>query len=321
MDLLERYLAAIRRNLPQGKADDIVAELADDLHSRREEREDRLGRGLTEDETSVMLRDFGHPLVIAARYRPHQYLIGPQTYPFYMFTMKIVLAVGAALLIGLSLIGLVLGDRTAFQTLARASDDLWSFFFLAVTLVTIVFAVLERNHFPADHLRRWTPKQLPDVFDRPKSQWEAALEVGFGIAFLLWWTGFVGFPDFGMHDQVRIVSAPIWTDFHLPILLLAVAQLALALLTLVRPRWKTARAILTIALSIAALAIIAGLYRAGSWVIVTAASVDAREATAIAVSLDLAVRIALIVVAVMMVLQALGELWKLLRPKLAAAGI
>ena len=91
MDLVERYLAAIRRNLPAKRADDIVAELADDVHSRREDRERQLGRPLSDEETSAMLRDFGHPLVIAGRYRQHQHLIGPQVFPFYLFVMKVVL--------------------------------------------------------------------------------------------------------------------------------------------------------------------------------------------------------------------------------------
>ena len=70
MDLVDRYLASIRRNLPAAKADDIAAELADELQSRREDREAKLGRALSEAEASAMLREFGHPLVVAARYRP-----------------------------------------------------------------------------------------------------------------------------------------------------------------------------------------------------------------------------------------------------------
>ena len=64
MDLVERYMAAIRRNLPAAKADDIAAEIAEDLESRREDREDALGRPLTREETEAMLRSFGHPLVV-----------------------------------------------------------------------------------------------------------------------------------------------------------------------------------------------------------------------------------------------------------------
>ena len=47
MDLIERYLAAISRNLPAKQAGDITAELRDVLLSRVEDREATLSRPLT----------------------------------------------------------------------------------------------------------------------------------------------------------------------------------------------------------------------------------------------------------------------------------
>jgi hypothetical protein len=86
MDLLDNYLAAIRWNLPRGaNPDDVIAELRDVIANRIEEREDRLDRALRRDEVSALLRDFGHPLVVAARYGPQQSLIGPELFPFYWF--------------------------------------------------------------------------------------------------------------------------------------------------------------------------------------------------------------------------------------------
>jgi hypothetical protein len=319
MDLVERYLVAIRRNLPAKRADDIVAELADDLQSRIEHRQQRLGRMLSEEETSAMLRDFGHPLVIAARYRRHQHLIGPEVYPFYLFVMKVVLTVGAVLLAGLTIVGLVLGDGNFTRILAQVTRELWSFFFLAFAVVTIIFAVLERRGFPEEHLRNWIPGQLPDPLDKPKSQWESALEVGFGIAFLLWWTGVVTIPRIGGDDAVRVVAAPIWTEFYVPILVIAAAQLAVNLMEWVRPRWKTAKSIFTIGLCVATLAVIAGLYRAGTWVIVEPGGRDPARASGLAESVDVAIQMAFVVVAIMMTLQALGEMWKLVRSRMVAS--
>jgi hypothetical protein len=312
MDLMDRYLAAIRRNLPRDKASDIAAELADELESRREQREHALGRPLTDEETGEMLRAFGHPLSIAARYRTHQYLIGPQVFPFYRLVLKVVLAIGAILLVATTAVGLVLGDRDLLQTLLHMSGDLWLFFLAAMAVVTIVFAVLERNGFPADHLGRWRPEQLPDVADKPQSHWESALEIGFGIAFLLWWIGLISFPSFS-GDGVRVAAAPVWTEYFYPILALMIVQLALNLMKLLRPRWKTARSLLTMLTSATTLAIVAGVHRAGKWVIVEGRSLDAPPAAELERSVNLALEIALAVVAVMMVLQILGELWKLVR--------
>ena len=44
MELLDRYLQAVRFWLPRKQQDDIIAELGDDLRSQIEEREASLGR-------------------------------------------------------------------------------------------------------------------------------------------------------------------------------------------------------------------------------------------------------------------------------------
>lgn len=100
MDLLERYLAEVRRNLPARQADDIVAELRDLLLARAEEQEETTGNV----DWEALLRDFGHPLVIAARYRSHQWLIGPELYPFYLHFLKVVVAIVVAVSAGLAII-------------------------------------------------------------------------------------------------------------------------------------------------------------------------------------------------------------------------
>ena len=69
MDMLEDYLRAVSRLLPKDKRDDIIAELRDEILTRIEAKEEELGRTLTPDETEQLLRDFGHPIVVAARYR------------------------------------------------------------------------------------------------------------------------------------------------------------------------------------------------------------------------------------------------------------
>lgn len=321
MDLTQRYLAAVRRNLPSAKADDIAAELADVLASRREEREEALGRPLSGEEVSALLKDFGHPLVIAARYRPDQHLIGPEVFPFYLYTLKVVLAVGAALLVGLGAISAIFHDNGLVRAIGHTAGDLWSMLLLALALVTIIFAILERRGFAAEHLRRWTPEQLPELQDRPQSQWESALEVGLGIAFLLWWSGAVPVGAIAGSGGVRVEAAPIWDTYYLPILIIASVQLAANLMKWLRPDWRRTIGGLTIATSIATLAVIAGVQGAGSWVVVSSAGLDPAEAAAIGKSVDLAIMIALVVVAVLMVLQSLGELWKLVRARRQRAGL
>ena len=97
MDLLERYLQAVRFFLPRRQQDDIVRELSENLLSQMEDRAEELGRALNEDEQADILRRHGHPMLVAGRYRSHQQLIGPVFFPIYVFALKA--GLGVALLV------------------------------------------------------------------------------------------------------------------------------------------------------------------------------------------------------------------------------
>ena len=90
MDLIDRYLVAVRRQLPAALQDDIVQELGDSLRSEAEEHERRTGHPLTADEQAVLLKKRGHPWLMASRYLPQQQLIGPALFPYYRQALKIV---------------------------------------------------------------------------------------------------------------------------------------------------------------------------------------------------------------------------------------
>jgi hypothetical protein len=313
MDLIERYLAAVRQNLPAEKADDIIAELHDELATRQEAREDALGRPLKRDELTALLREFGHPLVIAARYRPQQYLIGPEIYPFYLFALRVVLTIGAISLVAIGVISAVLGDGNLVRMFVRITGDLWGFFFTAVAAVTLGFALFERYGGPVDQLYRWTPEHLPVPLARHKGQWEAAFEVGMGLAFLLWWAGVIHLPVVAANGTFRLEPAPVWDIYYLPILLLATAQLVVNLLKWLLPHLHRTNALLAIAICAATIALAAGLYQAGTWVTVVATGATQADIAGLTQGLNLALRVTLIVVMAITALQALGELWKLAR--------
>ncbi len=97
MDLIKRYLHAVKGHLPLKQQDDVIAELADDLRSRVDDREAELGRPLDEDEVVAILRQLGHPAHLAARYGSWQQLIGPALFPMYVHILKF--ALGLALLV------------------------------------------------------------------------------------------------------------------------------------------------------------------------------------------------------------------------------
>ena len=146
MDMIDRYLNAVAAQLPQDERADIVAELRDLILSRFEATEEELGRALTEDEQETILREIGHPLVVAARYRKGpDSLVGPELFPYWLFGVKagllVLLAVQA---IGL-FIHLISGPADSGQAIAHAFHG---FFGAGLTLIgaaTLAAAIFEHQ--------------------------------------------------------------------------------------------------------------------------------------------------------------------------------
>jgi len=165
MDLLERYLAEVRRNLPSREADDIIAELRDVLLERAEEQEEATGKV----DWNSLLQEFGHPLVIAVRYRKQQWLIGPELYPFYLHFLKVIVTIVAAVTTGIAIVRGMLWGTDAGQIATSYLGSLWWGIASAIGSVTIVFAILERfGGSSVKECRRWKPQELPEPdSDRP----------------------------------------------------------------------------------------------------------------------------------------------------------
>jgi hypothetical protein len=72
MDLVDSYVKAVAKALPEGQRDDIIGELSEDIRSEMEDKQQELGRPLTEEEQEGLLRQRGNPLLLAARYRQDQ---------------------------------------------------------------------------------------------------------------------------------------------------------------------------------------------------------------------------------------------------------
>lgn len=317
MDLVDRYLTAIRWNLPRtANADDVIAELRDLITSRIEDREESLGRPLTEIEISALLRDFGHPLVVAARYGTHQYLIGPDIFPFYLFSLKVVLALCAAIIVISSTASIVFGGHP-LQSLAHAIGGAWWSLLGNAGLVTLIFAVIERTGWLTEHLNRWSPEHLPDLSDftakaKPKRDWELAWQVAFGAGVILWWAGVIPLPaGWSNVKGLTIVPDPIWTTMWWPILAVLVARLVFDLVQWLRPRWKAVRGFLSVATAAGAVATLAVIYQAGHWLTVTSTTLPAIKVAKIDHGANLGIHYAIIVVGVIYVLQCAKELWTL----------
>ena len=141
MEMIDRYLQAVKFALPQAQREDIIKELRDNILSQIEEKESGLGRALNEDEQAELLKKLGSPLGLASRYRKQQYLIGATMFPIYWKVLKTSLALAFVVLAAGSIATAAAG-KTLTESLAvllrYPSVALMTFAWM-----TMVFSALE----------------------------------------------------------------------------------------------------------------------------------------------------------------------------------
>lgn len=222
MDLIERYLRAVAAQLPREGREDIVAELRDELAARMEAREAERGRPLDEAEQEAVLREMGHPLTVATRYRPGpQHLVGPELYPWWLFAVKAALLALAALA-ALSFVARgLLSDAGFGQAFGQATADLIGGGLTVIGLATVVGWLMERSGTRPRFMTEWRVRDL-GLFEMARLDPEALgvrVEAGEAAArragkaaplsptaralgsaaawavFLLWWLGLLPVPS------------------------------------------------------------------------------------------------------------------------------
>ncbi len=268
MELLDRYLHAIKFWLPRAQQDDIVAELSEDIRSQIEEQEAKLGRKLNDAEIASILMERGRPLFVANRYLPQQYLIGPILFPVYRVVVTIVvlcyLVPRLLLWIGLMLLDPIYRSPHAVTAyLTRAWPTFWNATFIAIGVVTAVFAVLERVQSKTRFLENWDPRKLPPVRDPNRiPRFNPILELTANLVFAVWWVS-------GMWSQiifdragVRIVLTPAWHGFFWAFLFIAMANIVLAAVNLFRRYWTWPRASIRLVLDSASAVACCWLFKA-----------------------------------------------------------
>lgn len=321
MDLIERYLGAVRWNLPSAKADDIVAELADLIAARIEDREEALGRPLDKGEVSQILREFGHPLTVSGQYHDQQVLIGAELFPFYWFVLRIMLALFGVIEVVKIAGRVAVGSQPFFQALSHGLGDATNTLLTMGALITLIFAVIERTAWLDTYLARWKPEELEELPHLgklrlelpPRKRWEPAFEIAFGIGFLIWWAGGFTIPFFPHDDGTVITAAPVWATLYWPVVVLVWARILLSLIGFLRPAWKPLRAALILGSTAGTLAIAAALRAAGQIVIV--AGTDADKVAKIQQSLDKSLEIAVVVVVAISAWQCVKELYQLYKER------
>ena len=317
MVLLERYLHAVHGHLPVKERDDIIAELGDDIRAQLEDRAAQLGRALTEDEEAELLQPYGRPLLLAARYWPRRYLIGPSVFPFYWTTLKLSIAV--ALVVH---VAIVVGFAVAGRPLLEAAESLLSFpTGPALTIfvwVTIGFAIVDLALGRVKVGDKWDPRKLPRVTaPTPRaSRLEVGFELVIGTLFVLWWTTLPRSAGLMVGPVDAYLSlAPSWSGFYLPVLVIALVSLVAKSVTLVRPDWTTFRFAAGLVTTAAGLAVLVVLLRAGDLIV---PAVAGAEAEALARVANVGLRVSFVVTAVIITIVTALDILRFVRARALA---
>jgi hypothetical protein len=268
MDLIDRYLHAVRSYLPKAQQDDIIGELSEDLASRVEDRESELGRPLSDDDAVEILQAYGHPMRLAARYQPPRYLIGPTIYPMYLRILTIALLaciiVNVAVAVAFAATGA--GIRASLGILERLPSVLIAM----LGWITGAFVVIDLVAPRVSTLSRWNPRSLPPV---PRegaavSRFNVIVEFLVTAACVCWWMAARHTAALVLGPSASILAlGPGWHAAYLPILALMLWSMLLNVLDLVRPYRTRAKTIARLISQVATLVLALVLMRVGSFVV------------------------------------------------------
>jgi hypothetical protein len=280
MELLDRYLQAVKFFLPKEQQADIVAELSEDLRSQIEDEQEALGRKLTEAELEGLLKRRGHPMWVAEPYYPPRHLIGSLLLPTYLTVLRWWLMGLAAVFVGCYVVfGVFLREAPVEPALREPFFWLWQFCLYAlaaVGLFTVIFALFERAQARARATGFWDPARPHELPARPvdaetrRRQRMRASAVGEAVGcliFLLWWVGAFAIP---LPPELPFVLTPVWQSLYWPIFALYVVWIALAGVLVVRPRRTPLLSGIGLARDAIGLVLVALLLAAGNWLEVQA---------------------------------------------------
>ena len=259
MELLERYLQAVKKHLPWKRQDDIIAELRANLEAQLEEKEEELGRPLTQSEAEEWLKQIGPPMRMAARYQPQQYLIGPTLFPVYWYVLKLVMFWAVAVFLIVSGVQLAVDQASTTSAALHAVLRIPGVLVQSAGWVTVVFAALELvakyypEHMPAEFpnlTANWSPGSLPPLTPetaagaKRRSYAQAVAEVIFGFLFLMWMLLIPRHPFVLLGPGVVFLQvtpyemAPVWWHFYWWLVALGALQVAWHAIDLVRAKWQ-----------------------------------------------------------------------------------
>ncbi len=308
--LIDRYLNAVKEQLPRGQQDDVINELSENLREQIEDEETTLGRPLLETEQAAILKRFGNPMVVAARYRGDtrsvsfgRQLIGPELFPTYLKVLSVNVAITAIIAVAIVLVG---------------GGAVWSSMYGGLVPILVQFAIVTGIFIYAD--RRfardpdtWDPQTVglnDPINDYGNLDRIADQLIGSGKPAAVPYTtslldlalaaiGLTFLRSMGLPQEVGpFAPGPGWADLYAPFSVLFAVALIPPIVTLVRPRWVRFRVAARAAFDGVFLVLTLISLALGRWVVLSPTAPDSDELPGLVEAINLGIRISIAVVIV-----------------------
>ncbi len=182
-DLMERYLYAVTRRLPERNREDVARELRGLIDDMLVERCG--SRSPEEKDLRIVLTELGSPQELYEKYNEDggKCLIGPPYYSTYKYVMKIVLIAAAA---GLTIASAILWAMEAmrpWEGILAWLSNVYNGLLSAFAIVTLLFIFFYKKKVPLTE-----PFNFDDLPPVPKkkeaiSKWECYAGIVFGVVF------------------------------------------------------------------------------------------------------------------------------------------
>lgn len=322
MDLLERYLQVVGQYLDADTKDDMLAELRANLMEDMDARAEQLGRALSESELAAILRTHGRPSLVAARYLPQRYLIGPALFPVYLFTLRKAAPIVALIFLLASASVILLSGGTLTAAIGRSLVQLVPVLLLFWGIVTMTFGIMEfAQHESGEGAswKAWDPAKLPPLA-HPKKQQSPAGRIADLVVHCLWILYVLAIPRYPFLilgpgalflNKLYAGFVPLWHVFYFAYIIVLLAQLGIKLMALNRgtDRWRLPLQLLTKILGLVPIGILAF---AKVYFVPVSSAANQHTFAAINYWVNVGFRIVLVIA----LLELFVEAWKYVRPKI-----
>jgi hypothetical protein len=317
MELVDRYLQAVKLALPKRNQDDIIQELRDSILSQVEEKEAALGRPLNEDEVVELLKKMGSPAKLASRYREQQGLIAPTVMPIYWKVLKV--ALGFAFLANvIAAIVTAAAGRPLLESLLPILR-FPSIAFTTFAWITLTFVALHFFGAKFQPPEQWDPRKLPPVekVKRGKSRTESAAALVISAIATVWWLVGLRNPVLIMGPGVVFMTfAPIWLKLYPLWIALGVVEVARHTFEFVRPEASRQHLLFSLVPRGLSLTTMFFLIRAGELFVANPSNQALQPSMN---SINYGIRLGLMIAAVIALAKLLLDVWKVLVGRFQAA--